>query len=184
MNETPEPRPMTEELAMEFIQKHRVCYERWNEFAIVGGVRTRVGYSLRLCGINEHAEDETDGGGVHPVPGCAICRHTYDDLRRLAEWIIPKEKPPRTRVKIDSFDHAFHIAPKERRNREEIIVTIEILRESEAAAEDAAATEGESRCLQEMRRKLKELGVQEGRVSCDFGKVAPPAEKRAAEIGY
>jgi hypothetical protein len=67
---------------------------------------------------------------------------------------------------------------------EEIIVAIEILRESEAAAEDAAATtEGESRCLQEIRRKLKELGVQEGRVSDDFGKDAPP-EKRASEIGY
>lgn len=158
MNALPEIAPLTEELVRRLIEKHLVCYEYWREFAIIGGVRTHVGYSLRLCGINDC--DRARPGG-HPVPGCQFCRQTYGDLRRIAEWIIPQEKQF-AQLKIDRFDHAFHIAPKERKHREEIVVTIEILHNSE---DDCPAGEGEDECLRKLRDKLKKLGVAENRVS-------------------
>jgi hypothetical protein len=147
----------SEILVRESIEKHRVCYERWNEFEMVSGIRTHTGYGLRLCGINRHDGDAS--GGRHPVPGCAICRNTYEDLRRVAEWILPKDVR-KSRYKIEPFDYAFHIAPKARNYREEIVVTIQILHRFDP---NLPADECESLCLKEMCGKLKEFGVLEGR---------------------
>jgi hypothetical protein len=160
-NAPPQKSPLSEEFVHEAIEKHRVCYERWNEFEMVNGVRTHTGYSLRLCGVNDHAGDERTG---HPVPGCRFCRKTYDDLRRVAEWILPKEAR-KSRYKIEPFDYAFHIAPKARHCREEIVVTIQITHRFDPLL---PADECESLCLKEMRGKLKELGVLEGRVKSEY----------------
>ena len=154
----------TEELVRETIEKRRVCYERWNEFEMVNGVRTHTGYSLRLCGVNRHDGFERGSGG-HPVPGCAICRDTYDDLRRVAEWILPKDVR-KSRYKIEPFDYAFHIAHKARGFREEIVVTIQILHRFNP---NLPADECENLCLKEMCGKLKEFGVLEGRVKSEYG---------------
>ena len=163
MDAPPETPPDSEGLVREAIEKHRVCYERWNEFEMVNGVRTHTGYCLRLCGINRH-EDGSSGGG-HPVPGCVICRDTYDDLRRVAEWILPKDVR-KSRYKIEPFDYAFHIAPKARGYREEIVVTIQILHRFNP---NLPADECEILCLKEMCGKLKEFGVLEGRVKSQYG---------------
>lgn len=147
----------TEEAVKSLIEKHRVCYEAGNEFALIKGARTKIGYSLRLCGVNVHA------GVEHSVPGCAYCRRTYRDLQRIAEWILPGEetqKDRETQFKIEPFDSSFHIAPKDRKNRAEIVLTIQILHKSDI---NRPADDCEDRCLKEMREKLKSLGVLEGR---------------------
>lgn len=163
MNAPPETPPPSEELVREAIEKHRVCYERWNEFEMVNGVRTHTGYCLRLCGVNRHEDGGSSGG--HPVPGCAICRDTYDELRRIAKWILPKDVR-KSRYKIEPFDYAFHIAPKARGCREEIVVTIQILHRFNP---NLPADECESLCLKEMCGKLKEFGILEGRVKSEYG---------------
>lgn len=165
MDAPPETPPDSEEFVRNAIAKHRVSYERWNEFEMVNGVRTHTGYGLRLCGVNRHDGTERDGSGGHPVPGCAICRSTYDDLRRVAEWILPKDVR-KSRYKIEPFDYAFHIAPKARGFREEIVVTIQILHRFNP---NLPADECESLCLKEMCGKLKEFGVLEGRVKSQYG---------------
>jgi hypothetical protein len=177
-SEPPDTEPPTEEESVRnLIAARRVCFERWNEFEMVNGVRTHVGYSLRLCGENdERTDDDNPRGGGHPVPGCACCRATYDDLRRVAKWILPKTKRA-SQYKIESFDYAFHIAPKARNYREEIVVTIQILH---CCNPNLPADEGESLSLKEMCGELKNLGVLEGRVSGDFGET--PAATRGGGI--
>lgn len=158
-------KPATAEDSVEsLIVKHRVCYERWKEYAMIEDVRTHTGYSLRLCGENAlHSGSYAHG---HPVPGCAVCRATYDDLVRIARALLPTDARE-SQHKIEAFDFAFHIAPQSRRRREEIVATIRI---SHKDRPDRLAGECQDRCLTEMCRKLKAFGVLEGRVNDAFEK--------------
>lgn len=161
MNKIPEFAPPTEELVKDLIEKHRVCYEWSNEYEIVNGVRIATGYSLRLYGENaDHRADETV-----PVPGCPVCRKTYDDILCIARWILPKDERE-SKYEIERFDFAFHCAPN-RSWRQEIVVTIQILHRVDITQ---PKDECENRCLAEMIANLKKLGVLEGRVNRDFGK--------------
>lgn len=158
--------PETARTISELIIKHGVCYERWNEYEMVEGVRTHTGYALRLCGANEEHYSDTGRGAVrHPVPGCPVCRATYSDLVRVARWILPKEQRDSQYI-IEPFDSAFHIAPNTRHCREEIVVTIQITHRDDQRLQ---ADECENRCLKEMIEKLRQLGVLEGRVKKESG---------------
>jgi hypothetical protein len=86
-------------------------------------------------------------------------------LRLVAKRILPKDLR-KSRYKIEPFDYAFHIAPKARNCREEIVVTIQILHRFNP---NLPADECESLCLKEMCGRLKELGVLEGRVKSGYG---------------
>jgi hypothetical protein len=166
MNASPETVASAgEKLIRAFVIKRRACFERWNEFEMVNGIRTHTGYCLRLCGINERIGDERAAGGHH-VPGCAFCRRTYGDLRRIAKWILPKDAR-KSEYKIEPFDYAFHIAPPARGFREEIVVTIQIPRRYNPRL---PADECENQYLKEMCGRLKDLGVLEGRVKDGCGK--------------
>ena len=159
----PESASAKEASVKDLIEKHRVCYEWCNEYDMVNDVRTSIGYSLRLYGCN--IKHEVDGGcETEPVPGCPVCRKTYDDLVCVARWILPTEKRE-SQYKIEPFDSAFHFAPR-RGLREEIVVSIQIVhREDPGLPKD----ECEGRCLNEMCANLKRLGVLEGSVNHHFG---------------
>lgn len=176
MNKVPEIASLNEESIKDLIEMHRVCYEWSNEYEMVNGVRTATGYSLRLYGDNlVHKADDAE---FVPVPGCPLCRKTYNDLLCIARWILPKDKRE-SKYEIEPFDFAFHIAPN-RSWREEIVVTIKILHRVDITQ---PKDECESRCLAEMTANLKKLGVLEGRVNRDFGKHSEnpsAAAKRAA----
>lgn len=60
MDAPPKTPPDSEEFVRNAIEKHRACYERWNEFEMVNGVRTHTSYGLRLCGGNRHDGAERD----------------------------------------------------------------------------------------------------------------------------
>lgn len=153
-----EPAVVTEAEIRNLIKTHRVCFESWYEYAMVEGVRTHVGYALRLSGVNKHEN------GDHSVPGCSYCRQTYADLCCIARWILPPNDRP-SQYRIEPYDASFHIAPNARSHREEIVVTIQVLHRDEP---NHPADECEMRCLKEMGEKLKKLGVMEGRVNLDF----------------
>lgn len=148
------PPPVTAEEIKNLIEEHRVCFESWYEYAMVGDIRCHIGYALRLSGINNPETSE------HAVPGCLYCQQTYADLLCIAKWILPPDNRA-SQYKIEPFDSSFHIA-NTRGHREEIVVTIQVLHRDDP---DRPADECELRCLNEMRERLKKFGVMEGRVN-------------------
>jgi hypothetical protein len=92
------------------------------------------------------------------VPGCPHCGLTYDEIRKIAESITLKEQPD-CRYEIEPFDRAWHIAPRQRCSRNEIIVNIKILHSHNV---DGPVNESQERCLNELRLALKRLEVREG----------------------
>ena len=138
----------------DIIMRHEVSYEVWPEWSGCGGRARRVGYCVSICGVNEKA----DCVRGHHVPGCLHCGLTYDEMRKIAEWITLKEQPD-CRFEIEHFDRAFHIAPRQRWSRNEIVVTIKILHSHNI---DLPVNDSLERCLNELRVELKKLGVREG----------------------
>ena len=146
---------LTVQSLAEIARRHEVCYEIWPERSSLAGRAIRIGFELQLCGANTHASAD---GPDHEVPGCAHCVSTYGELRQIAEWILPREERP-SRYEIDAFDHAFHIAPKKRKSRNEVALAIHIRHRSDFNRE---VDDCEDRCLKEMREHLHQLGIVEG----------------------
>ena len=142
------------ETLQEVVLRHQISYEVWPEWSGCGGRARRVGYCVSLCGVN----DQVDCVRGHHVPGCVHCGLTYDQIRKIAEWITLKEKPD-CRFDIEHFDRAFHIAPRVRWSRNEVIVTVKILHSHNV---DSLVNESQERCLNALRGQLKKLGVREG----------------------
>lgn len=159
-NETEERRqgqdfPATSERLKDLVQRHAVSYEVWPEWSLDRGKRVKVGFELQLCGANSRcAAHET----VHHVPGCHSCRRTYEDLKEVAEWMLPKERRA-SRYEIQTFDRALHIAPKGRGTRSEVVLSVKILHRHGI---NDPVDDCEELCLSEMRGKLAELGMAEG----------------------
>ena len=80
----------------------------------------------------------------------------YNDLRRIAQWIIPKEDRL-SRYEIGIFDSSIHYSAK-RKFRGEVALIIRILHKGKF---DDPTDDCEVRCLNEMKEKLKELGAHE-----------------------
>lgn len=140
----------------EIARRHQVCCEVWPERSVLEGRRIQIGFELQLCGVNSHAAEVE--GSSHPVPGCAQCLRTYQDIRQVAEWILPNKTQP-TRYEIQAFDHSIHIAPHKRKSRNEVVVTIHIMHRHDF---NRAVDECEDRCLKEMQLRLRDLGIVEG----------------------
>jgi hypothetical protein len=79
-------------------------------------------------------------------------------MRKIAEWLTLKQQPD-CRFEIGPFDRAWHIAPRGRGSRNEIIVNIKVLHRHDI---DGPVDESQERCLKELRVELKKLGVREG----------------------
>ncbi|HLG16186.1 MAG TPA: hypothetical protein VJH03_17010 [Blastocatellia bacterium] len=129
---------------------HEVCYETWPEFLMVRGQRVKVGFLLELNGVHGPGAD-------HIRPGCEHCRRTFEDLRDIAEWIMPEEERA-SYYDVEPFDNALRETPK-RKFRLEVVLGVRILHRH---GFDQPVDECEERCLKEMRQKLAELGVREG----------------------
>ena len=89
------------------------------------------------------------------TPGCERCVHTYRDLRQIAQWIMPAEERPSV-YEIRSFDSALHSARAIRR-RLEVVLGLQI---KHRHGWDEPIDDCERRCLKDMEKKLKELGVR------------------------
>lgn len=139
----------------EIVQQHQVCYEVWPEWYMKDGRKLQIGFELQLCGVNSHAG--SSGDTRHPVPGCPICLHTYNELRKIAEWVLPIDERP-SRYEIQAFDHAWHLAPAKRSKRQEVVVTIVIMHREDF---NRPVDDCERGCLKEMRQRLAQLGIRE-----------------------
>ena len=144
--------PTIPEALQNIVLRHQVCYEVWPEWSGCGRAR-RIGHCVTLCGVN----DGNDCGRGHHVPGCPHCWFTYDELRKIADWITLTEHQD-CRFEIGPFDRALHIAPKQRWSRNEITVNVKILHRHDV---DASLDDSQERCLKELRANLKKLGVRE-----------------------
>ncbi len=140
---------------IEIARQHQVSYEVWPERSVSEGRAIRIGFELQLCGANCQLSDEP---GEHDVPGCEHCARTYDELHKIAEWILPSDDRP-TRYEISGFDRSLHVAPKKRKSRSEVVVTIHIMHRHDFNRE---VDDCEDLCLKEMCGKLKQLGVSDG----------------------
>ena len=146
--------PTIPEDLQKVILRHEVSYEVFPEWSGSGGRARRIGYCISICGVNDHV-DCTRG---HHVPGCAHCSRTYDDIRKIAEWITLTEQLD-CRFQIECFDRAFHIAPRQRWSRNEVIVNVKILHSHSV---DRPVDASQEYCLNQLRAELKKLGVREG----------------------
>ena len=146
--------PKIPEALRNVVVRHQVCYEVWPEWSGCGGRARRIGYCVTICGVNDRIDCVCD----HHVPGCPHCYSTYDELRKIAEWITLTEQQD-CRIEIGSFDRAWHIAPKQRWSRNEITVNVKILRRHNV---DGPVNDSQERCLKELRANLNTLGVREG----------------------
>ena len=135
----------------EISRTHEVCYEVCPEWSIKDGQKIQIGFELELCGIS------SNGKCLHPLPGCPHCVRAYNEMRKIAEWILPREERP-SRYEIQGFDRALHVAPSKRQHRNEVVVRIVIMHRSDF---NRPVDDCESRCLKEMRERLADLGVHE-----------------------
>ena len=135
----------------ELVRQHKVCWEVWPEYHIDREEKkVQIGFELDLVGTHHQAAHP-------PEPGCEECVKVYDDLRRIAQWIIPKEERDSC-YEIGFFDASIHYA-SQRRFRKDVTLSIKILhREGFDRPTDAC----EVRCLNEMEEKLKGLGAGKG----------------------
>lgn len=131
------------------IQKHTVHYEVWPHYEIANGKRVMVGFDLELHGTHDH-------GTTKLSPGCTLCLETFSDLRRVAEWILPREERP-SQYDIPPFDHALHASPK---RPFEVVLPIKIEHRNHFFDPVDSC---EERCLKEMQAKLAGLGAAGGR---------------------
>ncbi|GMR22197.1 MAG: hypothetical protein BMS9Abin37_0530 [Acidobacteriota bacterium] len=133
------------------VATRKVCWDVFREKVgfTQGGVQA-VGYELVLTGIHSPGEHT-------PRPGCELCREIYDDLKRAALWILPKEHRPSV-YEIEPY-HAIIRSTGKRRMRSEVSLSIKILhRDHYQAPIDTC----ETRCLMEMEEGLESIWACEG----------------------
>lgn len=138
------------------VKRHRVFFEvvpakEWAEDGIVC-----IGYDLQIYGTHE-------GGSRGALPGCARCTEVWRELRELGESVIPADLSRASRYHIRPFDSALRsssVTDREDRNREDVLLVIEIRHKRQFFA---PVDPCEERCLKEMVMKLKEFGAKEGR---------------------
>ncbi len=153
---TPESRggqmsgPRIEDELKQLVEKHTVCYDIFPDCLLIEGEIRKVGFELQLFGTHDH-------GNSRLTPGCELCVHTFADVRRIAEWVLPQERRD-SKYEIQPFDSALHETPKRRLMPE---VALSIMIEHRHDFYDPN-NECETRCLHEMEKKLKELGVRRG----------------------
>lgn len=151
MNLLPLQQPELIERLRDISRDHQVCYEVYPEWSTKDGQKIQIGFELELCGISSNDKC------LHPLPGCPYCWRAYDDIREIAEWVLPTEERP-SRYEIQAFDRALHVAPSRRQRRNEVIVRIIIMHRSDF---NRPVDDCESRCLREMRERLSQLDIHE-----------------------
>ena len=133
----------------QLVEELKVCWavypewgpdQRWQQ--------QKVGFDLELVGTHFHPKHT-------PSPGCDECRKVYDALRRIADWILPKEERT-SRYLIDAFEGKIAMTPRHG-FRPDVTLTIRIVHRDEYRQ---PTDECENTCLVEMERNLTALGAR------------------------
>lgn len=133
----------------DLVRQHKVCWDVWPVYHIGHkGEKVQIGFELELTGTHHESKEP-------PKPGCVECVTVYNDLKRIAQWILPDEDR-KSRYEIGVFDSSIHYSSK-RKFRGEVGLTIRILHKGKF---DDPTDDCEVRCLNEMEQKLKALGAE------------------------
>lgn len=143
MHSNPAPRGL--------VAQHTIRYEIWQHRDIADGKQIVNGFDLELHGTHDHGRSSLS-------PGCEHCWITYEELRRIAESILPAEQRL-SDYEIPPFDNSLHWG---RAREGEVVLTIHIKHRHEYFT---PIDDCEQRCLGEMVDKLRELGISGGRGS-------------------
>ncbi len=118
------------------------------EVIIRGSERVKVGFEVHLWAVHPK--------GARALPGCPKCWDLVDDLRRIAEAVVPSEDRP-TRAELEPFGRALYesrVVPE----ADEVSVTIHLFHKE---GYDRPVDACEERCLKEIRGRLRALGIPE-----------------------
>ncbi|HSF15053.1 MAG TPA: hypothetical protein VLK65_05835 [Vicinamibacteria bacterium] len=133
------------------VEQRQVCFDAFRERVGFQALGPRaIGYELVLSGI--HAR-----GSHPPMPGCELCRDVYDDLTAIAEWILPTEHRPSS-YQFEPYRPIIR-ATRKRRLRHEVTLSIRILHRDHY---EEPIDKCETRCLVEMKDRLKQIGACDG----------------------
>ncbi len=135
----------------ELVERFHICFEVLADNYFVNKELRQIGFTLELTGTHER-------GVEHPLPGCQHCHNVRIALHQIAKWIIPRE-PRDTDHDILPFDQSIHY-DAQRKFRPEVSLRIWIRHRS---GFDRPVDACEVRCLNEMKGRLKELGVRDTR---------------------
>jgi len=132
----------------EVARNRRIHYDVEPEIVLRGSERMKVGFQVRLWAIHRK--------GARALPGCPKCWDLVDDLRRIAEEVIPSGERP-SRTELEPFRPALYdsrVVP----DADEVTVTMRLIhREGYYLPIDAC----EERCLKEIWARLRDLGIPE-----------------------
>ena len=133
------------------VEQRQICFDSFRERVGLqrAGVAS-VGYELILSGIHSP-------GSHPPLPGCDLCKAVYEDLKKIAQWILPKDHRP-SFYEIEPYRPIIR-ATRKRKLREEVTLSIKILHRDHY--EDPIDT-CETRCLVEMENRLTQIWACEG----------------------
>lgn len=133
------------------VEDREVCFDAFRESVGFQSAGPKaIGYELVLSGIHSP-------GSHPPQPGCDLCREVYDDLKTIAEWILPKEHRP-SFYEIEPYRPVIR-ATRKRNLREEVTLSIRILHRHHY---EDPIDKCETRCLVDMENRLKEIWACQG----------------------
>ncbi len=138
----------TDDALRELARSRRVHYDVEPEIVVRGSERVKVGFQVRLWAIHRK--------GARALPGCPKCWDLVDDLRRIAEEVVPAGERP-SRTELEPFRPALYdsrIVPA----ADEVTITIRLIHRE---GYDRPIDVCEERCLKEIRARLRDLGIHE-----------------------
>lgn len=118
------------------------------ETVIRGSERVKVGFQVRLWAVHEK--------GARALPGCPRCWDLVEELRRIADQVVPSEERP-SRTELAPFRPALYdsrVVPA----ADEVSITIRLIHRD---GYDRPIDACEERCLKEIRAHLRALGITE-----------------------
>ncbi len=140
---TPEPRELAE-----IARARQVHFDVEPEIVIRGAERVKVGFQINLWAVHSK--------GARALPGCPKCWDLVEDLRRIAEEVVPPDDRP-SRTELTPFRPALYesrVVP----DADEVSVTIRLIHRD---GYDRPVDACEERCLKEIRARLRALGIRE-----------------------
>ena len=141
----------------EFVQRFRICWEALPDHYYVKKEKRQIGFTLELTGTHE-------SGVEHPEPGCQHCQHVWRALQEIAGWILPKEIRD-SDYEVSVFDQTIQYT-RVRKFRPDVSLRIWIRHRSGFDREVDAC---EVRCLNEMTKRLTEIGAHKAQWESDSG---------------
>ena len=132
----------------ELARSRHIHFEVEPEISFRGSERVKVGFDVRLWAVH--------GKGARALPGCPKCWDLVDDLRRIAEAVVPTGERA-SRTELEPFRPALYesrVVP----GADEVSVTIRLIHRN---GYDRPVDACEERCLKEIRARMRALGIPE-----------------------